>query len=370
MDSQASRGEVIYALEPGQIRVNDIVLISSTDWGSWIVRTGTLSHFGHAALCTRPGMLFEAVPTGVMRRSVIGTFTTRREWIKVLRPRRALGPNPRGLEVAHYAERMYGRAYSKRRAAVSVVPWVGVADDGSTFCSRVIAEAYQEYGIELIPGRHPSKVYPSMLLNSPVLQDVTDQSIRTLGSNADRHVFDEVVSTAAQELPGHEMQMNRQVFEAVRTALGDRLPGEVVSLPDVWQWLAMNSQDARAADAVVFATLDREGFVDWYAGWAQDVQDQAQLFENIAGLAERADREAKPPDLQEFTQQYREYLALDETSLTARKDTMDQFGQWAAATGLSTLTYLAGKYQREYAIFARLNRANTRLLQAVIAMTS
>ncbi len=315
-------------------------------------------------------MLFEAVPTGVMRRSVIGTFTTRREWIKVLRPRQNLGPNSHGLQIAHYAERMYGRAYSKSRAAVSVVPWLAIADDGSTFCSRVIAEAYREYGIELIPGRHPSKVYPSMLLKSRVLEDVTDQSIRTLGSNSDRHIFEEVVATAAQELPGEEMQMNRQVFAAIHTALEERFPVEVVSLPGIWQWLAMNSQVAREADAVVMEILEREGFVNWYAGWAEDVQDQAQLFENIAGVAERANHEAKPPDLQEFIQQYQEYLALDETALEARRDTMDQFSHWAAATGLSTLIYLRDKYEREHAIFARLTQANTRLLNALVAMTS
>jgi hypothetical protein len=362
--------EWIYALDPAQIQVNDIVLISSANVASWIVRKGTRSHFGHAALCTRLGMLFEAVSTGVMRRSVIGTFTTRREWIKVLRPAVPLGVNVHGREVAHYAERMYGRAYSIRRAASSVFGWIDIADDGSTFCSRVIAEAYRDYGIELIPDKHPSKVYPALLLKSPALVDATEQSIRKLGSKSDRHLFQEVVATAEQELPGNEMQLNRDVFEAIRVALGDRLPKEAVSLPDVWQWLALNSLDAESADSVILQILKREGFVDWYVGWAQDVQDQAQLFENIADLAEQAGNEPKPPGLREFIQQMQEYLALDETSLRARKETMDQFTQWAQATGLSTLKYLEDKYRGEYAIFERLNRANRRLLSAVVIMTA
>src|SRR5882724_7499086 len=123
--------EWIYALDPGKIKVNDIVLISTDEWSSRLVRLGTRSDYGHAALCTRPGMLFEAVPTGVMRRSVIGTFTTRREWIKVLRPRTPLGANAQGLQVAHYAERMYGRSYSRKRAALSVTECINISDNGS-----------------------------------------------------------------------------------------------------------------------------------------------------------------------------------------------------------------------------------------------
>lgn len=129
-------------------------------------------------------------------------------------------------------------------------------------------------------------------------------------------------------------------------------------------------EQAKVADATILQTLRSEGFVEWYERWVQDVADNAQLFENIASLAERAGHEPTPSDMQEFVQQYQEYLALDETSLRARKVTMDQFSVWAQATGLSTLVYLRDKYQREHATFERLNRANTRLLQALIKMTS
>ena len=370
MDGRSNRGEVIYALDPAQIQVNDIVLISSTNFGSWIVRTGTLSKFGHAALCTRPGMLFEAVTTGVMRRSVIGTYSTRQEWIRVLRTRGPLGPNAQGLQVADYAERMYGRAYSIPRAAASVFPWIDVADDGSTFCSRVIAEAFHEYGVDLLPWRHHSKIYPNRLLESPHLLDVTDTAIRVLGSRSDANLFEEVVATANQEYPGAEMQMNRRVFEAIRRVLGDGLPDAVISLPDVCEWLSMSGEHAKIADPTILQTLRSEGYVEWYERWIQDVEDNAQLFENIASLVESAGQEPAPSDMQEFVQQYQEYLALDDTSLRSRKATMDQFSGWAHTTGLSTLEYLRDKYRREYATFERLNRANVRLLQALIKMTS
>jgi hypothetical protein len=369
-NGQRQPEETIYALDPAQIRVNDIVLTSRAHLVASIVRARTSSNFSHAALCTRPGMLFEAVPGGVMRRSVIGTYVTHPEWVKVLRPRHALGVNSHGLQVAQYAERMYGRAYSIVRAVASVVDWIDIADDGSVFCSRVIAEAFRDYGVDLLPGTHPSKVYPSMLVDSMLLVDVSDTSVRTLGSKSQSHLFEEVVATAAEELPGDEMQMNRQVFTAIRRSLGNRFPSVVVSLPELWDWLAANSERARAVDPEILATLQSQGFVDWYKGWAEDVEGKAQLFENIAGLAERASKEPMPPDMDEFVQQYGEYLALSETSLLGRKDTMERFARMATETGLSTLIYFSDKYRREHAIFSRLHRANLRLFQAMTKMVT
>jgi hypothetical protein len=357
--------ERIYALNPAQICVNDIVLISGADGGSIIVRTGTRSDYSHAALCTQEGMLIEAVPQGVMRRSVIGTFATRPEWLKVLRSRRPLGPNAQGLHLAHYAVRLYGRGYSMLGAITSVIEWIHLSEDGSTFCSRVIAEAFHDYGIDLLPGRPPAKVYPAMLLKSEHLIDVTSQSVRSLHAKTDRHLFEQVITTAEQELPGHDMQMNRRVFRAIRQALGKELSSDVASLADLWAWLAINCAQARSADPAILKILDNEGFVEWYARWAKDVAGNAQLFEGFAAQAERATQESMTPELQEFIQQFLEYLVLDDASLQARKTTMEQFVRWAEATQLSTFNYLSNKYQLEYGSFARLNRANHRLLDAL-----
>jgi hypothetical protein len=252
------------------------------------------------------------------------------------------------------------------RAGFSVIERINISDDGSTFCSRVVAEAYRDYGIDLLPGKPPSKIHPSMLLESPVLCDVTNQTVRKLGSIANRHLFEEIVSIADQELPGNEMQMNLRVFKAIRRRLGAALPRAVLTLPDLWKWLATDAPGARAADSPILEVLNREGFVDWYERWAQDVADHAQLFENFAKMAERAGFGPMTPDLDLFSQQIREYLALDDTSLHARAATRDQFARFAEHTPLSCFAYLRDKYLREYSLFERLNSANKRLLNAVV----
>src|ERR1051326_7396160 len=143
----AQTENVIYALRPGSIEINDVVLTSDFGIVPWGIRTFTASDLSHAALCTMPDMLFEAVREGVMRRSVIGTFAYRPEWIKVLRPRKPLPPNHLGLTVADYAEALYGRGYSRRGAVASRFPVIGAAGDGAIFCSQAIAHAYAEYGV-------------------------------------------------------------------------------------------------------------------------------------------------------------------------------------------------------------------------------
>jgi len=182
-------------------------------------------------------MLCEAVSNGVMRRSVLGTFAPRREWIAVLRPNSQLLPDKHGLRVADYAEALYGRAYSYRGALASRVPIVGSSGDGSVFCSQAIAQAFQDYGMPLVPGKLPAQIYPGLLFDSPELTDVTESCIRELGSIADADVYRQLVETAEHELPGAEMRMNRKVFEAVKKELGPDLPEHVYSLPDVAMWL-------------------------------------------------------------------------------------------------------------------------------------
>lgn len=205
----------IYALNPMQIEVNDVVLLSRAGLTSWAIRNRTHSDFSHAALCTRDGMLIEAMPQGVMHRSVIGTYATRPEWIKVLRTKIPLGLSAEAQPLTFYAERLYGRAYSKIRAGTSIIGWIDIPDDGSTFCSRVIAEAFCDFGMDILPGTKLSKITPAMLLKSRELKDVTRQCIRKLGSETDRHLFDEVVETASQQSPGDEMEMNRRVFDSI-----------------------------------------------------------------------------------------------------------------------------------------------------------
>jgi hypothetical protein len=358
----------IYALRPDQILVGDIVLTSRKAPTSAAIRALTDSDFSHVAICTRPGFLLEAVPHGVLRGSVIGTFATRREWIAVRRPKKPLLANARGLTIAHCAEALYGRPYSVINAITSAVPWLNIGDEGAVFCSRMVAQAYCDYGLDLFDGTDPSKVRPWMFLKSPELEDVTERCLRILRSRADHEVFKSTVAVSQVGLSSVEMEMNLRVFEAIKGELGSRVPSDVYSLAELFNWLVAGSAEARAVDPMVFETLEREGFVKWYEAWLQFPAAQAEIFERLAAQAENQSPGPMTDEAFVFVDQFSEEVELSGISLEGRLMTMEAYD--ALNCQGPTLRYLQQKYRNEFGCFKRLNDAERRLLLAFRGMHS
>jgi len=284
----------------------------------------------------------------------------------VLRPKPALGPNPRGLCVADYAESLYGRAYSVPRAVMAPLESIDLPDTGAVFCSQVIAQAFKEYGLDLFPGTSPSKVRPWMLLECKQFENVTLRSVRVLGSISNRPLFEQVVATSDQELPGNEMKRNRKALNAIRKALGKKFPKQVSSLPEFWHWLAHNIDEAREVDVAVMEILRETRFIEWYDDFETRVADDAQLYEKLRRLAEKANAAPMTPDLQILIDQLGESLALGETSLLGRQDTLQQATRWEHDTKLATFGYFKDYYDantRCSAAYAMLDFACSRRLR-------
>jgi hypothetical protein len=314
-----------------------------------------------------PDMLFEAVREGVMRRSVIGTFAYRPEWIKVLRPRKPLPPNHLGLTVADYAEALYGRGYSRRGAVASRFPVIGAAGDGAIFCSQAIAHAYAEYGVDLVPGKTPSQIYPALLLTSVELEDVTESCVRELGSVSNEADYQMVIDTASQEAPGAEMKMNRRVFQAVQRDLGSDIPAGIHSLTELSIWLShnYNSDVARKADERIVDIFEREGMFRWYEQFSAEAIVSAQMLEFAATAAEASVGEPTNPEIKVLLDDLRETMPLAEGVLERRKATAQDYDGVARTTALSTFGRLASVYRKQYEDAVRIHKARRRLIDAL-----
>jgi len=364
---QMSPEDFIYALVPDAVQIDDIVLTSDYGKIRFGIRALTGSDFSHAALCTRPGMLFEAVPEGVMRCSVLGTFAPRPEWIRVLRPKIPLPPNKDGLRVADYAEALYGRAYSRRGAAASRFPILGTSRDGSVFCSQLIAQAFFDYGAPLVPGKPTAQIYPGLLLESAEVVDVTEDCIRKLGSTSDADLYNEVVATARQELPGAEMLMNRSAFEAVRKKMGQDLPEHIYSLTDLAIWLSQefHTEVVKRSDPKILATIESEGMFTWYEAFSAKVQNDAVVLELVAKAAELVADEPINREIQALLDDLSEAIPIGEASLAARKTTAQEYAAIATRTGLQTFARLRDTYQRQYEDAERIHKAQMRIVEAL-----
>jgi hypothetical protein len=359
--------DVIFALQPGTIQIDDIVLTSDFGIVRLGIRTFTRSDFSHAALCTKADMLFEAVPDGVMRRSVLGTYAPRPEWLRVLRPKEPLPPNGHGLRVADYAEALYGRAYSVRGAVASRLAIVGGSDDGSVFCSQVIAQAFHDYGRPLLPGKLPAQIYPGLLLDSPELTDVTGNCIRKLGSLTDAELYQEVIDTANHDLPGAEMRMNRRAFGAVQKCFAGDLPANVLSLTDLAIWMShdFNTDVVQRSDPRILAILESEQFFGWYDGFSLKVRQEAAVMELAAMQAEASVGLPLTAEIQALIDDFGEVVSVGEVSLAARKNTASEYENLAARTGLETFARLRDMYRRQFEDANRLQQAKLRLIAAL-----
>jgi hypothetical protein len=359
--------KIIFALRPDSVLVGDIVLTSGSAFISFAIRTFTKSDLSHAAICTRPGMLLEAAGPGVLRRSTLGTSATRKEWIRVLRPRRPLTPNAQGFGIGECAESAYGRAYSVRGALACCFPLFGSGDDGGVFCSQVVAEAYALYGISLLAGRGPGQINPGMLLESPELEVVTDACVRTVRSVSEPDLYDAIVRTAAEDLPIDEMRMNRRAFEAIRKRLGDTLPEPVYSLPELMVWLSArsSSDECKRADPVILATLQSEGMFTWQSDFRANTRTLIAIFEWAADAAEVSEKYQMLPEIEALLTDFRDIAALMHSSLDGRRNTAQMYQTLASRTGLKTFERFAGIYNQEYSDAQRLHVAVDRMLNAL-----
>lgn len=358
--------DTIFAPRPERIRVGDIILTAGSGLVSGSIRKLTKSNFSHAALCTRPDMLLEALDTGVQRRSTIGTYVTQREWIRVLRPKKSLTPNSRGLGIGDCGESVYGRAYSVRGALASRFPLLGATAAGGMFCSQIVAEAYRLYGMPLLPGKLPSQIYPGMLLDSAELSDVTDKCIRKLGSVSNAGTYELVVQTANQTLPRDEMRLNRRAFDAIRKELG-KLPGRIYSLPDLVSWLSIEfgSDAIKQADSKILEILEREGMAKWHDEFRTNTQVLVAIFEFAADAAEASASAPIRSDLEALLSDFADTGRLRQASLQGRRATNQENENLAAKTGLKIFGRFNAMYREQYQGAERLHKAIDRMIAAL-----
>lgn len=312
-------------------------------------------------------MLLEAVGTGVLRRSTIGTYAQRLEWIRVLRPKRPLTPNSQGLEIRDCAETSYGRAYGYRGALASRFPVFSAASEDGVFCSQVVAQAYLLYGVCLLPGRRPSEIFPGMLLDSPELSDVTDSCIRNLGSVSDVEAYNLVVKTASQKLPIDEMRMNRRTFDAIRKELGGALPESIRSLTELTIWLSaeFHSDLAKQSDPIILKILEREGMFEWHDQFRRNARWHITVYEWAADGFEASAHYPMSSEIEAFLPNLTDTDDLRRSSLQGRRATSQEYRYLANKTGLKIFERLSAIYREQYQDAERVHRAIDRMIDAL-----
>jgi hypothetical protein len=172
------------------LRVGDIILVRGAAKHSKIIAKLTNGHFSHAMIALENGIFLEAITgSGVQTTSSLRVSFKDKANVVVLRcifPNKLTETNSLEYITTHFA-RYQGRNYSYKGAVASVKEAGGDITKGSYFCSHLIAAIYTDAGFPLL-NKPVYKITPNELLNSEVLEEVTDQVISPYSDIALRRV--------------------------------------------------------------------------------------------------------------------------------------------------------------------------------------
>ena len=172
------------------LRVGDIILVRGAAKHSKIIAKLTNGHFSHAMIALENDIFLEAITgSGVQTTSALRVSFKDKANVIVLRcifPNKLTETNSLEYITTHFSG-YQGRNYSYKGAIASVKETGGDNTNGGYFCSHLIAAIYADSGFPLL-NKPVYKITPNELLNSEVLEEVTDQVISAYSDIALRRV--------------------------------------------------------------------------------------------------------------------------------------------------------------------------------------
>ncbi|MGC2809067.1 MAG: hypothetical protein WA303_01680 [Bradyrhizobium sp.] len=171
---------------PGDILLTRVPfdLLDPSTYAGVAIRGATLAPFSHAALCIEPGLMIEAIGTGVCRLALGQTGSRQRRNVKLLRLTLDV---PDGhiiaQKAAFFGHQYLSRGYSIPGAIGTRIAALRKENRGDLFCSELVARAYREAGYSLLPGKGPGEIAPGDLLKSDALRDVTKLALLQISTD-------------------------------------------------------------------------------------------------------------------------------------------------------------------------------------------
>jgi len=252
-------------LQPG-----DILLTTSQGVTSWSVRTSTKSDISHAMLYVANSSVIDSTSDGVHARNLQKIFYEDDCAIYALRPIKPLTVEEVRM-ITNYARSVVGTKYALREAMRSVTKPKGCGGVRQ-FCSRLVARAYFEAGIQLVD--NPDFCTPEQLKGSLLLQELACP----------------VVEISAEEIAEVESRPNRadgmaQVTNAFLKQVRSFAP-QIESINDALEFLVSN----QSFDDHVHAALKSSGYLDFWQherqefGWRYDLEAMKEFASNDPGV--------------------------------------------------------------------------------------
>lgn len=243
----------------------DIILTTTDEFPSGVIRKATKSDISHAMLYVDHSSVIHAVSEGVRSENTQRIFFNQDLAVHVMRHKDGI-PAGDARSICEYVRSKVGSEYSYIEAARA---WRerGRKFSSRQFCSRLVAQGYSEAGHKLV--QEPNFCTPGQLRNSPLLVEVP---------NATVDVSDGEVEIWANHTSGTDImhQIQNQVLDGAR-----KLNPSIQDFNDLARFVIENPQH----DVVIAALYAESGYLNF---WRYDVELNPWHYD-LAGM------EAIPP---------------------------------------------------------------------------
>jgi uncharacterized protein YycO len=371
MPIEAPPSVSVYILDQNLISPGDVLLTSSpSGWESKAIRAATGAPFSHAALCVRYGQFIEAIGPGVCRLAIMATGARAKENIRLLRlsDRAVANAADKAKAAAQVGEQYLSRGYSVPGALGVKVAMLRDPERAGMFCSQLVARAYDEVGIQLVPGKTPEAIAPGDLLRSPLLRDVTAEALILL--RTDEHPPYYLDDASLVERPHHyEVITKLEILssEPVQRAL-DQLKETPRSFWELERVLARRKDPG--LDSAILSELQKHRFAETYVqklfGTARLEEMEKSTREALAKIERGTMSDA---ELRNIIWQSASIHKLLQEDVDDRREQFQGHERRYEEDGLATFGYFAALQKQLLARSVDCLNAKTRELNALIPET-
>ncbi|MGO7273946.1 YiiX/YebB-like N1pC/P60 family cysteine hydrolase [Rhizobium ruizarguesonis] len=231
------------------LKKGDIILTTTDEFPSGVIRKTTKSDISHAMLCVDHGSVIHAVTEGVRSENTQRIFFNEDLPVHVMRMKDGMTDDD-ARTICDYVRSKIGSEYSYTEAARA---WRkrGKKFSSKQFCSRLVAQGYAEAGHKLV--HEPNFCTPGQLSTSLLLVEVPDATVEV----SDDEVAFWKNYTSGTDLM-HEIQ--NKVLKGAR-----RLDRKIQDFNDLGRFVIENPQH----DIAVAALYAGSGYLDF---WRYDLE--------------------------------------------------------------------------------------------------
>jgi len=264
-----------YLLDDNKLKPCDIILTTTTQKVSKLIRIATGGEYSHAILYVGGHSCIDSTTNGVQAHNIQRMLFDSPEFCKVLRYKDSI--EPKSIEsIIDFARAKVGTAYSVPEA---IQAGIKIKDDikerNRQFCSRLVAQAYHNNGFDIV--KNPNYSTPEEINKSDKLIEI---------ENALRIAHPEEVKLALETNTILEKQENSQNFilESTRKLLGV----DIQTFEQVGGIVLMFS----AFDDEICRIFKESGFLDL---WKHDLEvnpwfyDYDKFLEHFKNSSQRKD---------------------------------------------------------------------------------